>query len=92
MVRKKLKWNSKPFEIPQNILDEWRKIGNNGELLEKKWHEIVNKKNSKIKDILDKNFEDTYLEKLDNLIKKEKTKYFETKPSLATRQLSLIHI
>ena len=92
LVRKKLKWNSKPFEIPQNILDEWRKIGNNGELLEKKWHEIVNKKNSKIKDILDKNFEDTYLEKLDNLIKKEKTKYFETKPSLATRQCSMATI
>ena len=32
--------------------EEWRKIGNNGELLEKKWHEIVNKKYSKIKDIL----------------------------------------
>ena len=92
LVRKKLKWNNKPFEIPQNILDEWRKIGNNGELLEKKWHEIVNKKNSKIKDILDKNFEDTYLEKLDNLIKKEKTKYFETKPSLATRQCSMATI
>ena len=92
LVRKKLKWNSKPFEIPQNILDEWRKIGNNGELLEKKWHEIVNKKNSKIKDILDKNFEDTYLEKLDNLIKKEKTKYFDTKPSLATRQCSMATI
>ena len=92
LVRKKLKWNSKPFEIPQNILDEWRKIGNNGELLEKKWREIVNKKNSKIKDILDKNFEDTYLEKLDNLIKKEKTKYFETKPSLATRQCSMATI
>ena len=92
LVRKKLKWNSKPFEIPQNILDEWRKIGNNGELLEKKWHEIVNKKNSKIKDILDKNFEDTYLGKLDNLIKKEKTKYFDTKPSLATRQCSMATI
>ena len=92
LVRKKLKWNSKPFEIPQNILDEWRKIGNNGELLEKKWHEIVNKKNSKIKDILDKNFEDTYLEKLDNLIKKEKTKYFDAKPSLATRQCSMATI
>ena len=92
LVRKKLKWNNKPFEIPQNILDEWRKIGNNGELLEKKWHEIVNKKNSKIKDILDKNFEDTYLEKLDNLIKKEKTKYFDAKPSLATRQCSMATI
>ena len=32
LVRKKLKWNNKPFEIPQEILDEWRKIGDKGEL------------------------------------------------------------
>ncbi len=27
LVRKKLKWNYKPFEIPKKIMDEWRKIG-----------------------------------------------------------------
>ena len=27
LVRKKLKWNYKPFEIPKNIMDEWKKIG-----------------------------------------------------------------
>jgi len=27
LVRKKLKWNYKPFEIPKNIMDAWRKIG-----------------------------------------------------------------
>ena len=42
-MRKKLKWNNKPFEIPQEILEEWKKIGDKGELLEKKWQEIVNK-------------------------------------------------
>ena len=26
-TRKKLKWNYKPFEIPKNIINEWRKIG-----------------------------------------------------------------
>ena len=26
LVRKKLKWNNKPFEIPQEVLDEWRKL------------------------------------------------------------------
>ena len=28
-----------PFEIPQEILDEWREIGNKGEQLENKWLE-----------------------------------------------------
>ena len=44
LVRKKLKWNYNPFEIPQEVSDEWRKIGNKGELLEKKWEETINKK------------------------------------------------
>ncbi len=38
LVRKKLKWNHKPFEIPQNIMDEWRKIGKKG------FHKSKNKK------------------------------------------------
>ena len=27
LVRKKFNWNYKPFEIPKQIMDEWRKIG-----------------------------------------------------------------
>ena len=38
LVRKKLKWKYKPFEIPKEILNEWRKIGEKGQLLEKKWN------------------------------------------------------
>ena len=62
LVRKKLKWNNKPFEIPQEVLDEWRKIGDKGELLEKKWQETINKKNSKIKSDLEKNYLNSDLE------------------------------
>ena len=49
LVRKKLKWNHDPFLIPENILDEWREIGKKGENYEKKWNELIDKKNSKIK-------------------------------------------
>ncbi len=89
LVRKKLKWNNKPFEVPKEILDEWRKIGNRGEHLEKEWLKTVDKKNPKIRDRLIKNFSNLDLEGLENLIYQEKEKYFESKPTLATRQCSM---
>ncbi|MBD1138304.1 transketolase [Pelagibacterales bacterium SAG-MED41] len=92
LVRKKLKWNNKPFEIPQEILDEWRKIGKKGELLEKKWQEIIDKKNPKIKNKLEKSYNKTELRDLESLIEKQKQKYFEIKPDLATRQCSMAAI
>ena len=92
LVRKKLKWNNKPFEIPQEILDEWKKIGERGEQLEKKWLEEINKKNPKIKSDLEKNYINSDLSELEKLIEREKAKYFDSKPSLATRQCSMAAI
>jgi transketolase len=92
LVRKKLKWNSHPFETPQEILDEWRKIGNKGEQLESKWQETIDKKNPKLKGDLDQITEKYDIAELENLIQKEKTKNFESKPSLATRQCSMAAI
>ena len=88
LVRKKLRWNNKPFEIPEDILNAWRKIGERGSVLEKKWQEVLNKKSQKIKSELQENYIQSDLKDLKNLIIKEKTKYFDTKPSLATRQCS----
>ena len=49
LVRKKLKWNYKTFEIPKNILKEWRKIGKKGAKLEIVWNKNYLKKKSEIK-------------------------------------------
>ena len=49
LVRKKLGWKSKPFEIPDNILNAWREIGLKGNDLEKKWKTNLENKNAKIK-------------------------------------------
>ncbi len=92
LVRKKLKWNNQPFEVPQEILDEWRNIGNKGEQLENKWLETVNKKNPKLKNELNSANEKLDLNGLENLIRQEKDKYFDSKPSLATRQCSMAAI
>ncbi|MDA9619185.1 transketolase [Candidatus Pelagibacter bacterium] len=92
LARKKLKWNNKPFEIPQEILDEWKKIGEKGESLEKKWQEVLNKKNPKLKNELEKNYNKNQLGDLKSLIERQKTKYFDSKPNLATRQCSMAAI
>ena len=92
LVRKKLKWSYKPFEIPQDILEAWKEIGEKGKLIEKKWDETVNKKNNEFKNELENTFINSELKDFEKLIQKEKTKYFETKPSLATRQCSMAAI
>ena len=92
LVRKKLKWNYRPFEIPKEIINEWREIGNKGMQLEKKWQETINKKDSKIKNDLENNYINSDLGNLKSLIEKEKMKYFESKPNLATRQCSMAAI
>ena len=88
LVRKKLKWNSEPFKIPDDILNAWREIGKKGIELEAKWLKTLDKKNSNIKSTLKDTYLESDLKDLENLIKKEKTKYFESKPSMATRQCS----
>ena len=88
LVRKKLKWNSEPFKVPENILNAWREIGKKGIDLEKKWIETLNKKKPAIKSALKDTYINSNLHNLENLIKKEKKKYFDTKPSMATRQCS----
>ena len=92
LVRKKLNWKYLPFEIPTEILKAWRDIGEEGEKLEQKWSLSLNKKKSQIKTEFENMYINSNLNELENLIKKEKQKYFESKPSLATRQCSSISI
>jgi len=92
LVRKKLKWNSAPFEIPKDILESWRAIGEKGLALEKNWSNSLNKKNSKIKKELERILDNKNLKNLDRLINSEKEKYFKAKPTKATRECSSITI
>ncbi len=92
LVRKKLKWNNNPFEIPEKILNEWRSIGEKGTELEKKWESELSKKPLKIKSEFENFFVKSEIKDLDNLIKQEKEKYFKSKPNMATRKCSSIVI
>lgn len=88
LVRKKLKWKYKPFEIPKAILNEWRKIGKRGDLQEKKWNIIYNKKSKKVKDEFSRIINGKLPKNLDKIIDVEKRKFFDLKPNVASRQSS----
>ena len=78
IVRKKLKWNYEPFEIPNEILNEWRKIGERASQKAKK-NESKYKKNFS-------NFKN--LKPFKNLIEKTKNEYLKNSKPLATRKSS----
>jgi transketolase len=92
LVRKKLKWPHASFKIPEGILNTWKKIGEKGDSLEKKWSSNLNKKNSKIRKELELIQNNINLNNLDSLINTEKEKYFKEKPSKATRECSSMTI
>ncbi len=88
LVRKKLKWKHKPFEIPKELMDSWREIGGKGEKLEEKWNNILGKKNTKIKEEYERLIKGELPVDLDKILRDEKLKFFQTKPKMATRQCS----
>jgi transketolase len=80
LVRKVLNWKHKPFEVPKNILNEWKKIGNKGIKLENNWNKFYRKKKPVINNILKNNFNKPLKAEKQNSIKEAK--------SLATRKSS----
>ena len=78
LVRKKLKWNHNPFEIPDNLLNQWRKIGEKNLQVSKKYEQKYRKTLVNLKNL--KSFK--------NLIEKEKINYLKGSKPLATRKSS----
>ena len=80
LVRNALNWNYKPFEIPNKILNEWKKIGKKGQKLENNWNKIYKKKKVIIDKLLKNNFT--------NILKTEKQSATKELKTLATRKSS----
>ncbi len=80
LVRKALNWKSKPFHVPNQILKDWRKFGQKGEILEKKWNKKCKEKKIKFNQTLKNNFT--------TVLKKEKQNAIKQPKSLATRKCS----
>jgi len=88
LVRKKLNWKYEPFQIPKEILNEWRKIGEKGVVEEKKWNIIYSKKNEKIRKELSRVLNNKLPDNFNEFIEEQKKKFFDLKANIATRQSS----
>ena len=73
LVRKKLKWNYEPFEIPQKILNEWKEIGLNGIKEELKWKKYYNKKKNLVEKTFSNKFKKVFEIQKQNIIKNLET-------------------
>ena len=80
LVRRKLDWKYKSFEIPKNILNQWKKIGHKGVKLETNWNKTYKKNKNKIDKIFKNN--------INKVIKSEKKNATKEIKSLATRKSS----
>ena len=74
LVRKKLKWEHLPFQIPKEILNEWRNIGSRGIKESEKWQKNYGKK-------IEKN-------NLNDIFKTEKQNIIKNLEAIATRKSS----
>ena len=88
LVRKKLNWKHDPFQVPVELLNSWREIGNKGEKIEDEWNSALKKKNIKIQDEYKRLLKGDLPISLDKIFGDEKVKYFQSKPKMATRQCS----
>jgi transketolase len=80
LVRKKLQWHHNAFDIPKDLLSQWRKIGQQGSNEEKKWNKIYQKNRTQINKIFNQNFSKE--------IKKEKLSSTQEIKPLASRKAS----
>ena len=78
LVRKKLNWKYEPFEIPKDLLNEWKKIGSDAGKKamehEKRFKNVTNKNSS--------------FSSFNNSIEKVKNNFLKNPKSLATRKSS----
>ncbi len=85
-TRKALGWSSNPFEIPSEILTEWKKTKERSKLLLKAWEKKLedSPKRQRFQTFIEGNIPNSYQRKMNSFIKQMK----KDLPKLATRQAS----
>jgi transketolase len=88
LVRKKLKWPYAPFEIPEDILNEWRKLISIGQKNEENWKKNFNKLDKVKKEELLRVSSGNLPKNFNEKIKQIKDKFFDNSKPIATRKSS----
>ena len=81
-------WNHAPFEVPLNILNNWREAGKRSSKLAKEWDERLNKKDSKTKGEFLRTQKEELPKEFQEKVNEFKQKLSSERPKIATRQAS----
>jgi transketolase len=87
-TRKFFDWQHVPFEVPADVLADWRSVGNRGKAEFKAWSERLNKLEAGAKKEFNRLQSGKLPAGLDKVIGDLKKKYAESKPDWATRKAS----
>ena len=91
-TRAALEWPYEPFQIPESILKQWRKIGENGHVARRSWIERTRRPNpverSPFHDALNRNLPYGYAEAMTDI----RDRFAADRPDIATRQASQLVI
>jgi len=91
-TREALAWPYQPFEIPEPILAQWRKIGARGQTARRNWIERTRRLNiagrSPFHDALNRHLPGEYAAAIDQL----RARFVQERPVIATRQASQLVI
>ena len=85
-TRKALGWSNKPFEIPEDILELWKKTAERSQKIFEEWENRYEQssKKKRFRLFIDSEISQSYERKMNSFIKQMK----QEKPKLATRQSS----
>jgi transketolase len=87
-ARKRLEWNSAPFEIPESILNSWRDCGRRGETLRRQWQARIDAMPEADRELFDLMLNGDLGPEFEDAMLSLKHQFSNEQPKLATRQSS----
>ncbi len=87
-IRKNLNWKNEPFEIPQNIIDDWRLAGLASTKDRKAWEKRLQETDNEIAAEFNRRLRGDISSELEKAIFDLKAQYINDMPKVATRKAS----